>query len=441
MSTSSTASTTAVVGSADAGPAGGGGKVGGERLVYIVCAAIIALHILLTAFVFVRPGTSWIDHLLAALVPVMILGLAADLWTRMPAGLRAILALCIGILALVSGGVAVASVRAEGVGGASFTGLLLLPAGAVLVGLGVWLLWVSRKRGGGLWWMLGRRALLAFGALVALYWVILPVSLAIVATDLPRQAVVPVDLGRPGKTVSVPTKDGLKLSGWYVPPENGAVVITFPRAWTAAQARMLVKHGYGVLMLDPRGYGDSQGDPNAYGWGTKKDVDAAVAWLRKDAGVSGRRIGGLGLSVGGEAMIEAAAFNPGLRAVVSEGAGIRTVKEALVRRGPSAVELALQFPQDLAQTIAVWLRGSEAPPPNLRRIAKKISPRAVFFIYGENGQETEKSVNPVYYDFARQPKEIWDVPGSGHTGGISAQPAEYERRVIGFFDRYLLGRK
>jgi len=32
------------------------------------------------------------------------------------------------------------------------------------------------------------------------------------------------------------------------------------------------------------------------------------------------------------------------------------------------------------------------------------------------------------------------VPGSGHTGGINARPKEYERRVIGFFDRALLRR-
>jgi hypothetical protein len=32
------------------------------------------------------------------------------------------------------------------------------------------------------------------------------------------------------------------------------------------------------------------------------------------------------------------------------------------------------------------------------------------------------------------------VPGAGHTGGIEARPAEYERRVVGFFDDALLGR-
>jgi hypothetical protein len=36
------------------------------------------------------------------------------------------------------------------------------------------------------------------------------------------------------------------------------------------------------------------------------------------------------------------------------------------------------------------------------------------------------------------PKAIWEVAGSGHVGGITAQPKEYERRVIGFFERALL---
>ena len=37
-------------------------------------------------------------------------------------------------------------------------------------------------------------------------------------------------------------------------------------------------------------------------------------------------------------------------------------------------------------------------------------------------------------------EELWRIPKAGHTGGFVAQPAEYERRVVGFFDRALLGR-
>ena len=39
---------------------------------------------------------------------------------------------------------------------------------------------------------------------------------------------------------------------------------------------------------------------------------------------------------------------------------------------------------------------------------------------------------------ADEPKAIWKVPGSGHVGGITARPKEYEHRVIEFFDRTLL---
>ena len=68
----------------------------------------------------------------------------------------------------------------------------------------------------------------------------------------------------------------------------------------------------------------------------------------------------------------------------------------------------------------------------------RIAPRAVFFVYGEHGQSTEQPANNAFYAAAGFPKAIWEVPGSKHTGGIDAQPREYERRVIAFFDEALL---
>ncbi len=56
------------------------------------------------------------------------------------------------------------------------------------------------------------------------------------------------------------------------------------------------------------------------------------------------------------------------------------------------------------------------------------------------GQGGEAELTETFYEAAHEPKEIWLVPGAGHTGGIEARPAEYERRVVGFFDDALLGR-
>jgi pimeloyl-ACP methyl ester carboxylesterase len=409
-----------------------------ERQAILVCVAAIIIYLILAYLIFVRPGVSRSEHLLAVLLPAAILALSADLWPRLQAGLRASLALLYGVFALVTGLVCVARLRVEGVSASALAGLLPLAAGVVLVLLGLWLLWVSRKRGGTLWWTLARRAVLLVAALFVVYWVVLPVSMAIIATERPSEPVKAADLGRPHEKVTLTTRDGLELSAWYVPSQNHAAIVTFPRQWTIAQARMLAKNGYGVLLVDPRGYGDSQGDPNAYGWGSTKDIDAAVAWLRRRPDVQRRRIGGLGLSMGGEQMLEAAARNRGLKAVVSEGAGIRSVREALLRRGPGPLELALQYPQDLVQTIAVWLLGGEPIPISLKTASLLIAPRATFFVYGEAGQQVEEAVNPVYYDAAFSPKAIWMVPGAGHTQGIQTQPDEYERLVVGFFDRTLL---
>ena len=92
---------------------------------------------------------------------------------------------------------------------------------------------------------------------------------------------------------------------------------------------MLARHGYGVLLFDRRGEGSSDGEPNAFGWGGDRDVKAAIDFLQPRPDVDRDRIGGIGLSVGGEMMLEAAAETDDLKAVVSEGAGARAFSEEL----------------------------------------------------------------------------------------------------------------
>jgi dienelactone hydrolase len=224
-----------------------------------------------------------------------------------------------------------------------------------------------------------------------------------------------------------------------VPSKNGAAVISFPgRKGTQKPARMLVRHGYGVLLFDRRGEGQSEGDPNAWGWAGHQDVEAAVRFLQGRTDVRRDRIGGIGLSVGGEMMLESAARARGLKAVVSEGAGERSIREYLDITGSRKWG---DVPSYLALSTGIALFSNNTPPKSLKDLVGGIAPTPVFFIYGEHGQEGERNLNPTYYDAAGQPKQLWEVPGSGHVGGIDARPKEYERRVVGFFDRNLLGRQ
>jgi predicted alpha/beta hydrolase len=124
---------------------------------------------------------------------------------------------------------------------------------------------------------------------------------------------------------------------------------------------MLARHRYGVLMLDMRGQGESEWDANAFGWGSAKDLDAAIVFLRARSDVEEGRIGGLGLSVGGKQLLEAAAGNPGLQAVVSEGAGWRSVREPFAREDVSAWQVWLHAPQDAVLTAATALLSGDSP--------------------------------------------------------------------------------
>jgi fermentation-respiration switch protein FrsA (DUF1100 family) len=221
-----------------------------------------------------------------------------------------------------------------------------------------------------------------------------------------------------------------------VPSRNGAAVISFPgRKGTQKPARILAKHGFGVLLFDRRGEGESEGDPNLWGWEGYRDVDAADRYLQSRPDVVDDGIGGIGLSVGGEMMLEAAARSRGLKAVVSEGAGERSIREILdLTRGDKWL-LAVSMS---AQTAGTALFANHAPPPSLKNLVGRISPTPLFIIYGEHGQDGERNLNPTYYKAAGEPKAIWEVPGSGHVGGVDARPKEYERRVVAFFDRTLL---
>ena len=102
----------------------------------------------------------------------------------------------------------------------------------------------------------------------------------------------------------------------------------------------------------------------------------------------------------------------------------------------AAAVATVETPAPAVATAATALFTYDLPPSDLLGLVPKIG-GATFFVYGEEGQSVEQPANEAFYAAARGTKEIWEVPGSGHMKGIEAQPAEYERRVVGFFDRTL----
>ena len=396
---------------------------------------VIALHVLDDTFFQPEPGTSVTDHLASGLIPVAVLVGAAFAYPHLRPGLRAVLAIALGLLGILIGSVEpIFYGPSEGLSGDDFTGLLAAAAGLVLVGLGTRTAWRSRKLDDSRPRRYGRRVLLAVAWLLAAYFVLFPLGLSYGFTHVARLKTPDGNLGAPFEPVSFHARDGLRLDGWYVPSRNGATVIVYPgKKGTQNHARMLVRNGYGVLVFDRRGEGSSEGDPNALGWSFDQDLLGALAYLRGRDDVDPSRIGGLGLSVGGEALLQTAAETSALKAVVSDGAGWRSLREDTI--GMKFKDLP-EVMLDAVITGGVTVFADQLPPPNLKALMGRIE-SPVFLIYATHGAAGEDN-SPEYYDAARGPKQIWKIDTS-HTHGLSARPREYEQRVVDFFDRTLCG--
>ena len=295
-------------------------------------------------------------------------------------------------------------------------------------------LWRTRKGGSRVRRYL-RRAVLAVGLLLGTYFVVLPLAQSYVITHTGRAFVPTPNLGTEYEDVAFTTSDGLRLVGWYIPSRNGAAVIAFPgRRGPQKSARLLARHGYGVLLFDRRGEGKSEGDPNLLGWEGTRDLEAAVRWLEARPDVEDDRIGGVGLSVGGEMMLQEAAETDGLQGDRGRGCGhpLRARGRPRRRRREGDLLVALRSHHGRRRRV------HEQPAASLPERSQRGDHRAGALHPRDAGRGRRDPDREVLRGGAG-PEGALGSPG-GHTGAIDAAPEEYERRVVGFFDRTLLER-
>jgi dienelactone hydrolase len=407
-----------------------------ETVLFWIGLALIALHVVDDNYLQPQPGMSPGDHVVSGLVPLALIGLAAWAYPRLRGGRRAALALVSGVLGIAGGIEGYYYAREVGPSGDDFTGLSSLAAGALLIVLGAVTLWRTRRTEGTLLWRYPRRALIGVASLLITATVIVPIGFGYVTTHVGRAVVPPDHLGVAHENVKFTTSDGLELEGWYVPSKNGAAVIAFPsRKGPQAKTRMLAEHGYGVLLFDRRGEGKSEGEPNSWGWGGEADIKAAIDYLQHRPDVDPDRIGGIGLSVGGEMMIEAAAETDELAAIVSDGAGARSTTEDMDQPGSGLAKYTLGALMSVAKTAAVAVSSNQAPPANLRDLAAKVDEPMLLIAAPIHG--AGEQLNRGYAAAAGDSATLWEIPEADHMGGQESRPEEYERRVVGFFDEHL----
>jgi len=397
-------------------------------------AAVLALHFVDESVIDPAAGTSAGDHLSVLVLAAVIVGLAV-VYPSLPAAARALLGFVLVPLAAMSAAMHVMDARWNGAGGADFTGLLLIPSAAAFVVAAVLAL-LSRPPAGSWPWRIGRWALTAIVGLAMILFVSVPIAIGVAQTRKPGQSIPDSAFSTPHQTVTLHTGDGLDLSGWYIPSKNRAAIVVVQggggdRRGSRRHAAMLARNGYGVLLYDARGRGESQGSPNAAGWTWQADVDAALDFLSKRKDVDPNRIGGLGISTGADVLLEAAAKDPRLKAVVLDGSTARSLGD--VRHLSRSDEITgLPYWAVTYGTIAVLDQSLPGKP--LIDLAHELAPKPALFI--ASNELVEPTVAPKYAAAYGKPGALWRVD-AGHTKGLAEHPQEYEQKVIAFFDNAL----
>ena len=408
------------------------------RMLSLASLGAVGVRVVDDAFLQRAHGVQVDDHLLSGLVPLTCLAVAAWAVCHARGTLRGLVLLVTGLFGLV-GGMELfveAGPVAGGVQADDLSGFLSIAGGVVLVVASFHSIWTAPRRRRSAAAHAAGRGVASLGVWTAAVVLVFPVGLGYFATHASGPGLTsPPDIGVSVTKVGLESSDGLHLTAWYAASRNGAAVIVVPGRSGVDHARLLAEHGYGVLLLNRRGEADSQGDPNLFGWGGQGDIDGAVDFLAAQPDVVPGAVGALGLSVGGEVLLEHAATSRGLAAVVSEGAGSRSIRESMELSGGIRVAELTTAPL-LTGSLVVW--ADRAPPPNLADALVGLAPTPALVVWGGEGQPAEIDLGRRYAEAAGLAASGWEVPGAGHTRGLDTAPGEYERVVVGFLDRHLL---
>src|SRR4051794_10570281 len=154
-----------------------------KRIAFLSGTGLVSLHLIDVALVDVEPGASLARHLPWLVATLAVAATAALSYRRLTRGARAAVAGTFGVLAASHGLQHVNAFHSD----RSLTGLLLVPAAALLLTAAVAEAWgVNRGRRAVAAW--GRRLATGVGAVALLFLVVEPVAFAVYTAHKPRRA-------------------------------------------------------------------------------------------------------------------------------------------------------------------------------------------------------------------------------------------------------------
>jgi uncharacterized protein len=241
------------------------------------------------------------------------------------------------------------------------------------------------------------------------------------------QVLSPDELGLKYEDVYFPTRDGIRLHAWFLPAKSGTegtILFLHGNAENISthimSVRWLPAQGFNVFLPDYRGYGASAGVASVEG--VQDDVDSAMRSLLARTDVDPDRIVVFGQSLGGAIAIYNVAHSPYRRHI----RGLAVESAFASYRGIAREKLAAFWLTWPLQYPLSWLVSDQYSPD---RAVAGISPIPLLIIQGDRDPIVPVGHARRLFELAREPKQLWIVPGGGHIQAFQ-QPGYRNRFVV-----------
>jgi len=255
----------------------------------------------------------------------------------------------------------------------------------------------------------------------------------------------PENFGRKFENVRVKTEDGLNLTGWFLPGENGATIMIQHGSPGGRQdglyeAAFLNEAGYNVLLGSFRAHDDCDGEIITFGYYERLDLKAWHEYLLGRADIDPDRIGLFGESMGGGTSTLYTASNPGIKALAT-GSGFALTQEVVETFIIFDTDLPPALVPLLAKFILFWVEQAgdfDSETLDTEAVIADISPTPILIIHGEADDKIGEKVGKQLYEAAAEPKELVLFKEAGHVNFEDYYPEEYQAALLEFFGEYLL---
>ena len=226
-------------------------------------------------------------------------------------------------------------------------------------------------------------------------------------------------IGLDYEEIELIARDGVRITGWYVPARQGHKTLIFCHGNAGNVGHRLYKiaifHGLGqnCLIFDYRGYGKSQGKPSEKG--TYLDAKAAYDWLRNIKGAEVQDIVAYGESLGGSIAANLAA--------TSECGGL-------------ILDSAFTSFLALAKRLVPYMPGvlmSEYKYDTDRAVERVSCP--VLVIHSRDDEIVPLDFGKELFMRAGEPRRYVEIRGS-HNDGFIVSEATYKRELRDWFEQY-----